>query len=383
MSVDTVISISILAVLSYFIWRLNRTKNPSKNKISFAKKNTVRKSALQTSQKYQASTVESASEPPPIRPKFELPSDFLDFSLLLSEKLDDNQQKIVIDISHSFRKPHPLLLPLTRGVFEPTELFDLIKTDAEMTVKILNAVNSPLFALRQPITNINHAIIFLGITQVKNIALQFAVQSNMKFEDETQNEAYKNLWRASYMASSFCLLFAKEMNEENPAELSTHCLLSYLGDLAILSYKPSISGFYLDDYTLFERTKIFQNTLGTNAAIVGKYLVQQWQLPKSIEIGIDHCISPLVDGTAKAELSSEQLRHVFLCYLSCRLADLIAFGGIRDVSHINELSFATLGGVEFYYTQEQLEQSGLSHINDVILDANFWKKANKIIEQAY
>ena len=383
MSVDIVISISILVALTYFIWRLNRTKTPSKKKVSLAKKNKMRKSARQTSHNYQADIVESASETPPIKSEFELPADFLDFRLLLSEKLDDNQQKTVIDISQSFRKPHPLLLPLTRGVFEPTELFDLIKTDAEMTAKILNAVNSPLFALRQPITNINHAIIFLGITQVKNIALQFAVQSNMKFEDEIQNEAYKNLWRASHLASSFCLLFAKEMNEDNPAELSTHCLLSYLGDLAILSYKPSISGFYLDNYTLFERTKIFQNTLGTNASIVGKYLVQQWQLPKSIEIGIAHSISPLINGTANKELSSEQLRHIFLCYLSCRLADLIAFGGLRDISHLNELSFDALGNVEFYYTQDQLEKSGFSSINDVILDASFRKKANKIIEQTY
>ncbi|PCH95812.1 MAG: hypothetical protein COB83_07495 [Gammaproteobacteria bacterium] len=383
MSVDMIISISILLALTYFIWRLNRTKKVLKTKVSRSQNRRVVKSSQQTNQYFQASTLASEEQSPQAASEFELSADFLNFKLFLSDNLDKNQQQTVIDISQSFRKPHPLLLPLTQSAFEPNELFELIKTDAEMTVKILNAVNSPLFSLRQPITNINNAIIFLGITQVKNIALQFAVQSNMEFKDKAQNEAYKKLWAASYLASSFCLLLAKEMNEENPAELSTHCLLSYLGDLAVLSYKPSIAGFYLDDYTLFERTKIFQDSIGINTAVIGKHLTQQWQLPKSIEMGIEHSILPLVDGMANNPLSAEQLRHTLLCYLSCRLGDLIAFGGLRDMSTINELSFEALGAVEFYYTQKHLGEAGLEKINALIADVSFRKKLNKVIEQSF
>jgi len=173
------------------------------------------------------------------------------------------------------------------------------------------------------------------------------------------------------------------MNEDNPAELSTHCLLSYLGDLAVLSYKPSIAGFYLDDYSLFERTKVFQNTIGINTAVVGKHLAQQWQLPESIEVAIDYSILPLVNGAVEKELASEQQRQIFLCYLSCRLGDLVAFGGLRDISTLNELSFEALGGVEFYYAQEQITKTSLSHINSLFKDAAFRKKINKVIEQTY
>ena len=383
MSTDIVISISILVSLTYIIWRLNRTKKTSKSKVNFAKNRIDRKSAIRTSQYYQTNTLESENELSEAKPEFELPEDFLDFKLFLSDKLDANQQQAVQEISQSFRKPHPLLLPLTQGGFEPNELFDLIKSDAEMTAKILNAVNSPLFSLRQPITNINHAIIFLGITPVKNIALQLAVQNNLKFKDKAQNEAYKKLWAASYLASSFCLLFAKEMNEETAAELSTHCLLSYLGDLAILSYRPSIAGFYLDDYTLFERTKIFQNVIGINTAVVGKNLAQQWRLPNSIETGIEHSILPLTDGTADKGFSSEQLRHIFLCYISCRLGDLVAFGGLRDFTKLKALSFEAIGGVEFYYSQGNIKKAGLDKINALITDASFRKKINKVIDQTY
>ncbi len=380
MSVDIVIPVSVLGVLIYIVWRLNRTKNTTNNKQNAQRSGSSRKLAPKVNQFTQESP-STNNDLTQEKPVFKVPEGFLDFKLIHSEKLDDKQQQIVSDISHSFRKPHPLLLPLTQGVFEPNELFDLIKTDAEMTAKILNAVNSPLFALRQPITNINHAIIFLGITQVKNIALQFAVQNDMEFTDKSQNKAYKKLWTASYLASSFCLLFAKEMGEENAAELSTHCLLSYLGDLAILSYKPSLAGFYLDDYTLFERTKVFQNTIGTNAAVVGKYLAHQWQLPNSIEDGIDYSILPLTNGTVDKELSTDQLRQVLLCYLSCRLGDLVAFGDVRDISQLTEVSFDALGEIEFYYTQENIKIAGLDKINAVIADASFRRKINKVIEQ--
>jgi len=381
MSADIVIPVSVLAVLIYFVWRLNRTKSAPKSKASVVQNNNSHKLATKVNQFPEANVEENSNELTQEKLEYKVPPDFLDFELIPSEKLDDKQQEVVTTISQSFRKPHPLLLPLTQSSFEPNELFDLIKTDAEMTAKILNAVNSPLFALRQPITNINHAIIFLGITQVKNIALQFAVQNNMEFRDKAQNDAYNKLWKASYLASAFCLLFAKEMGEENAAELSTHCLLSYLGDLAILSFKPSVAVFYLEDYTLFERTKVFQNTIGTNAAVVGKYLAQQWQLPESIESGIDYSILPLTNGTAGKEFSSEQLRHILICYLSCRLGDLVAFGDVRDISTLGEVSFEALGEVDLYYTQENIKVTGLDKINRVIADNTFRKKINKVIEQ--
>jgi len=310
-----------------------------------------------------------------------IPDGFLAFEVLTSAKLDDKQQQIISEISQSFRKPHPLLLPLAQRTFEPNELFDLIKTDAEITAKILNAVNSPMFALQQPITNINHAIVFMGVGKVKDIALQCAMQQGMKFTDKNQNEAYNKLWKASYLASSFCLLFAKETGENNPAELATHCLLSYLGDLAILSYKPSLASFYLDDFTLFERTKIFQESLGTNAAIIGKHLAQQWQLPASIESGIEHSILPLTNSMASSELSDENLRQLLLCYLACRLGDLVAFNGLSEVPELDEVSFEALGKVEFYYTPNNIQNADFTKINSIIVEPSFRQKLNKIISK--
>ena len=382
MSLETVISISILGLLSYFIWRLNNPRSTPKNKGSVAKNNVNGKRSIRSGEDNQEHSLEDITDVE-AKPEFELPDDFLEFELFLSENLTTEQQNTAQDITESFRKPHPLLLPLIQGGFEPNELFDLIKTDAEMTAKILNAVNSPLFSLRQPITNIHHAIIFLGIAQVKNIATQLAVQKDLHLTDKAQNAAYKKLWTASYLASTFGLILATEMNEDNSAELSTHCLLSYLGDLAILSYRPSMADVYLEDYALFERTKVFQNVIGVNSAVLGKRLAQQWQLPQSIEKGIEHSLLPLTGSTVGKAISNEELRQAFLCYLACRFAELVVFGGLRNMSESKELSFEAMGKVEFYYAQDMIKAAGLDKINTLITDINFRKKINKVIEQTY
>ncbi|MDO6486277.1 HDOD domain-containing protein [Colwellia sp. 6_MG-2023] len=382
MSLETVISISILGLLSYFIWRLNNPRRTPKNRGSVTKNNINRKPLLPSRQDDQEHSLEGITNVA-TKLEFKLPEEFLEFELLFAEELTAEQQHTAKNITESFRKPHPLLLPLIQGGFEPSELFDLIKTDAEMTAKILNAVNSPLFSLRQPITNINHAIIFLGITQVKNIATQLAVQQDSHLTDKAQNAAYKKLWTASYLASAFGLILATEMNVENSAELSTHCLLSYLGDLAILSYRPAMADVYLKNYGLFERTKVFQHVIGVNSAVLGKRLAQQWQLPQSIEKGIAYSLLPLANNTVDLAISSEELQQVSLCYIACRLADLVAFGGLRNISEYKELSFEVMGKVEFYYTQDIIKMARLDKINTLITDINFRKKINKVIEQAY
>ena len=387
---NIIVVLSLCAVAVLFLTR-KKNKKATKNKYS----SLVDKHNLTTRNKRKKTAPAKAINPTYVdessEPVFSdlkkptgkavVPEGFLEFKLLTSKKLDNKQQQIVAEISQSFRKPHPLLLPLTQRTFEPNELFELIKNDTEMTAKVLNAVNSPLFALQKPITNINHAIIFMGVGKVKSIALQCAMQQGMKFTDKNQNEAYNKLWKASYLASSFCLFFAKEIGEDNPAELATHCLLSYLGDLAILSYKPELAGFYLDDFTLFERTKIFQELLGTNAAVVGKFLAKQWQLPPSIESGIEHSLLPLTDNMTSSELSDKNLRQLLLCYLACRLGDLVAFNDLADVPEFDEVSFEALGEIEFYYTQTNIQNADFTKINSVIAKPGFRIKLNKIISK--
>jgi HD-like signal output (HDOD) protein len=233
----------------------------------------------------------------------------------------------------------------------------------------------------QPITNINHAILFLGVIPVKTIAMQLAIQSDVKFENKEQNKAYKKLWTASYLSSSFCSLITKKMNEDNSAELSTCCLLSYLGDLALLSYDPAVTEYYNEDHTFFERTQFIQNKYGVNSAMIGKFIAKQWQLPDSIVLGIDNSLLMITNNRELTKLSVTELKKLVLCYLACRLSDLVAFQGINTLPELNEVSYDAIGRVEFYYLQRHIEQANLAGLNQLIAEPALRIKLNKLIAQ--
>jgi HD-like signal output (HDOD) protein len=307
-------------------------------------------------------------------------SDFLGFELLDDAKGQSTESAINEKIGQQFKRPHPLLQPLTKGTFETKELFDLIKTDPEITAKILNAVNSPLFALRKPITSISHAIIFLGVNAVKNIAIQFAVENSMQHSSVEQKMAYQKLWKASYMASSICLLMAQNLAKENAAELSTQCLLCYLGDMALITYKPALAADYSEPQSLYQRVSRSQQLLNTNAALVGKSIVRQWQLPTSIEEAVEHHLSILTSNNLSYNTPDPAVQNALVCYIACRIGDLVSFSGLSDLSQIEKICAESLHALDFYHIQENIQSANLAPIVRLFSDSGFQRKSKALID---
>jgi HD-like signal output (HDOD) protein len=57
---------------------------------------------------------------------------------------------------------------------DPKVLVEVIQHDPILVMKILRLVNSSYFGLAQKITSINHAVVYIGINTVKNLALSTA-----------------------------------------------------------------------------------------------------------------------------------------------------------------------------------------------------------------
>jgi len=383
MSTDVILSVIILSIFVFIILYLTRTKT---------KKTLVKNTAVGNRKvSFDGAVNDLLNEEIKVNESTFLFTnitieegflhDFSNFSILTEKYVTSEDQKITDQIVKGFRKPHPLLLSLTQGVFEPNELFDLIKTDPEMTAKILKVVNSPLFSLRQPITSINHAIIFLGVNSVKNIAMQLAVQTSINDQDHNQGAAHQKLWVASSMASSLCLLIAKELGRDNAAELSTHCLLSYLGDMAIISYEKSAAKSYIDEASQYLRIDNVQNKINTNSALVGKKIAQEWELPTSIIEGIAHSLLPLTFKNVVNEISDEKMADILICYISCRLGDFVSFNKMTDISQLETLLHDPKNSISFYFIKDKIEEAGLGQLHTLFADPTFKRKANKIMEQ--
>jgi len=62
----------------------------------------------------------------------------------------------------------------------PKDLVKVVEHDPVMTVKMLKMVNSAFFGLRNNIISINHALVYLGLNTVKNMALGIATVGMLK-----------------------------------------------------------------------------------------------------------------------------------------------------------------------------------------------------------
>jgi HD-like signal output (HDOD) protein len=389
MIVEVILVVLVVSILLLLIWRLSQSSTPTKtgsNRPQSAYQPPIVATPVIKKSKIESPKTDSQHQTPAFF-NFSINdlspaeiSAFLSFELFEQANISPSEQAINEKIGQQFKRPHPLLQPLTKSTFETKELFDLIKTDPEITAKILNAVNSPLFALRKPITSISHAIIFLGVNAVKNIAIQFAVENSMQHSTVEQKMAYQKLWKASYMASSICLLMAQNLNKENAAELSTQCLLCYLGDMALITFKPALAGDYIEPQSLYQRVRRSQQVLNTNAALVGKSIVSQWQLPPSIEDAVEQHLSILTDSSLLYESLDTAIQNRLVCYLACRIGDLVSFSGLRDLSQMEKICAESLHSLDFYYIQENIKSANLAPIIRLFNDSGFLRKSKALIE---
>ena len=206
--------------------------------------------------------------------------------------LNEEAMARCIQVVDSIKRPHPALQKITSNV-TTEELIDILHGSPDITAKILTTVNSAAFALAQPITSINHAVIYLGSSLVKSIAMNFLIKKSMDKEDPIQKAAYKKLWTIAYITSSMTFSIGQYLSKLNAAELSTKALLTNIGYFALAAYDKKFATLYLEEPSLIKRIKFEQAQLDLNACVIGYYLAQKWQLPHVMSEHIMYSNYPL------------------------------------------------------------------------------------------
>ncbi len=370
------IIIIIVVVLSLLlIWNMQRKRK--KNIVNI--QNLTAQKLKQKTIKNKPLTVSPVQPEPeielPLNPDLEIPANYQNFKLLT---LDQTAKDSFADILTSASKPNPLLLALAKKSYPANELYKLIKTDPEMSALILIAVNSPHYRLDKPITSVNHAIVFLGVNKVKDIVIQCSI-SCAEFVSSEQQLAYEKLWQVSHIASSIAYIIAKQTNHEDPAQLSTSCLLSYLGDQAILSARPKSADIYLNtQLSSFERSLALQTEYSLNSPLVGRALSSQWGLPQALTDQIGKALQLLAAGSSLDESSASDLQQNIICYIAGQLAEALVLNKRDDIAALLPINSYSAIGLAFINIPDALKKCKFQELNKVINSPMFLAQANKL-----
>jgi len=377
------IPLVIILVVGWIVWRLKNSGNNKDYSNTLLKVRQKRQGSIyassNSSQDIVGATEGEKAEPVAATKSPEPPQEFLDISLV---SYTDYQQSVKSDkVFESLRKPHPLLMSLSRSITDAQELINIIKSDPELVAKVLNMANSPFFGLRKAITDINHAVIYLGIAQVKNLATQFAIFQSFEFSSQSQQDAYDKIWKTSFIASAMALLVAREADLENPSSLSTRCLLGYLGDIAMLSKEPQVANLYLPTMPFYKRVHAMQTMLKTNAAAMGGVFAQHLTLPGEIQVGIGLGYQSLNNNWEGIEVSTEEKRDIVFCYAMSRMAEFIVLENDTNFLKTASLDYEIVPRPELYQLSQQMEDCGLTAVEKVIASAQFRAKSSEMMSK--
>ncbi|KJR42631.1 signal transduction protein [Candidatus Magnetoovum chiemensis] len=202
--------------------------------------------------------------------------------------MEESKERIIkmVDKMPAFPKSVHRILELTSDInCDPKALVQVIEHDPVLIVRILNVVNSAAFGLSRKITSINHAVVYVGLNTVKNLALSTATIGMLPRKNKAGfNMDHFLMHSLSTAAISRVLARRQGIGE---TELFDYFLAGLLHDIGKIVFAQFVPMKFKDALMLAEEQSIHlhkaeKEVFNANHAQVGALLTERWQLPDNI-----------------------------------------------------------------------------------------------------
>ncbi len=167
---------------------------------------------------------------------------------------------------------------------------EVIKMDPTLVARLLRLVNSAFYGLSQPVTSISRAVAFLGMQNLRSIAVTDALQNIFKEKSGTGIFSRKRLWLHCAVVSTCSKILAERIfgiNGDDPY------LCGILHDFGKIVEEQIAKDAFLAACEACQPSESIivheQRLLGTDHCEIGFLLAQDWGMSLSIQEAIrDH-----------------------------------------------------------------------------------------------
>jgi len=202
-----------------------------------------------------------------------------DHSRDLDRKLGDAVERMP-----AFPKSVQKILELTRNLnCSPKDLVQVIEKDPVMTVRILRVLNSAYYSLPNKITSVNHAVVFLGLNTIKNLALSIASVGILPKQNTAGFDVNQYLLH-SLTTAGIAKYLSSRIGGSDPMDCYVAGLLHDFGKVVFAQFMPEQFKIALDK-SLQDNVPLFSAemaTIGTDHTVVGSMLAEKWQFPQPL-----------------------------------------------------------------------------------------------------
>jgi len=177
----------------------------------------------------------------------------------------------------------------------------VIESDPALSTRVLKVVNSSFYGFSRQISSIHHAVVLLGLTAVKNIAIAASLNKVFRGERICPEFDARDLWTHSIAVASGARSLAVQTGLSLPDEAFLAGLIHDVGIIVELQscrkQFVEIIAHLSDDQNL-TFLKAEEQTLGATHESFGAALCRKWKFPVNLEYvaGFHHCPMELQDA---------------------------------------------------------------------------------------
>ncbi len=198
----------------------------------------------------------------------------------------------------------------------------IVDKDAAISAKLLQLVNSSFIGVRKAFTNIEQAVVHLGVDTVKNLAISISVQQVFRRVETNGLLSIDRFWHHSYLNALLAQKIAIATAYPNPSEAYLAGLLHDIGKLLMwMAFPGKYAPLLLKGVRCHNGRLAFleDEKLHVNHCEAGSWLCEQWRLPALLADAIRYHHHP-VDEVEQA---------LPLTKIAC-LADLLSHNDTVD-----------------------------------------------------
>ena len=186
------------------------------------------------------------------------------------------------------------------------ELAEIVRNDPAVSAKVLKMANSAFFGFSHQITTIPQAVVVLGFTSVRSLALGVSVFDTLSPTNISSEFDRQAFWVHAIGTATAARMVAKAIGQRDAGTPFVAGLLHDLGKVILDTYFTEIYQEVVQKVTKEGRSAadVEKEVLNLTHAEVGGWLAFRWKFPDILVIPIEHhhSLAPETDEFLKETL---------------------------------------------------------------------------------
>ncbi|GEM_PF-794793 len=231
-----------------------------------------------------------------------------------------------IDHLKNFRSTYQLYQALDDPNVNLSELSKIITTDPVLTGKVLKIANSSYFGMQQKVNSIGHALMIIGLLNIKTILYQDGLLRLLKSKQSVDDFVIDSLWEHAPLTAVCSSHIQNLFGGLDKGTLFTLGLLHDIGKFVMNNLTPANAramdpvSVSTTEFTIHDEEKIY----GVNHAVVGRLLFDQWGFPEQMGKIIENHHDPSITRIDSECLDGKDLKYLLVLFLSDQIAKVFA-----------------------------------------------------------